>query len=76
MAYTDAEIAEVKKAIQDLTTGNRATMVTKDGRTVQYQRASLPDLRAQLKIMLAENLAASGSGRRSRTRYAVTNKGL
>ena len=75
MAYTEAEIAEVKQAIHDLTTGNRATMVTKDGRTVQYQRTSLPELRAQLRIMLAENQAAAGS-RRTRTRYAVTNKGL
>lgn len=71
MAYTQDEIDQVRQAILDLTNGHRATMVTKDGRTVQYQRASLPDLRAQLKLMVD-----STTERRSRTRYVVTNKGL
>lgn len=75
MAYSDAEIAKVRQAIIDLTTGDRATMITKDGRTVQYQRASLPDLRSQLSVMITAN-QSDKPGRRSRTCHAVTSKGL
>lgn len=72
MAYTQSEIDQVRQAILDLTNGQRATMVVKDGRTIQYQRASLPELRAQLRMMIA----ATSDAQKSRTRYVVTNKGL
>lgn len=74
MAYTTDDLAQVKQAILDLATGNRATMVTKDGRTVQYARADIDKLRA-LERTIAADLQPAAS-RRSRTRYTVTSKGL
>lgn len=74
MAYTADDLAQVKQAILDLATGNRATMVTKDGRTVQYARADIGKLRA-LERTIADGLNRTHS-RRSRTRMTVTGKGL
>ncbi len=74
MAYTTDDLAKIRQAILDLAAGNRATMVTKDGRTVQYARADIDKLRA-LERTISGELKAS-TGRRTRTRYAVTNKGL
>ncbi|WP_136247943.1 gpW family head-tail joining protein [Halomonas borealis] len=76
MAYTTAELAQVRQAILDLATGNRATMVTKDGRTVQYARADIDKLRDLERTIAAELQSQDGTRRRSRTRYAVTSKGL
>lgn len=74
MAYTADEHAQVKQAILDLAVGRRATMVTKDGRTVQYARADMGRLQA-LERSMSESLQPSG-GRRTRTRQVVTSKGL
>jgi len=74
MAYTTDDLTRVRQAILDLAEGKRATMVTKDGRTVQYARADIDKLRA-LERTIAADLQPATS-RRSRTRYAVTNKGL
>jgi len=74
MAYTTDDLAKVRQAILDLASGNRATMVTKDGRTVQYARADIDKLRA-LERTIAADLQPT-TGRRSRTRYTVTSKGL
>ena len=73
MAYTDTDLAQVKQAILDLAAGNRASLVTKDGRTVQYARADIDKLR-DLERTIAGRLNADSGGRR--TRYAVTSKGL
>ncbi|MDR5867291.1 gpW family head-tail joining protein [Halomonas koreensis] len=75
MAYTADDLAQVKQAILDLAAGRRATMVTRDGRTVQYARADIAKLRDLERTISAQLNAASG-GRRSRTRYAATSKGL
>ncbi|NIC05256.1 gpW family head-tail joining protein [Billgrantia bachuensis] len=72
MAYTADDLAQVRKAILDLASGARVTMVVKDGRTVQYAQTDISKLR-ELERTITGSLK---TGRRSRTRYAVTSKGL
>lgn len=73
MAYTADDLAQVRKAILDLASGARVAMVVKDGRTVQYAQADINKLR-ELERSIAGSLKATAG--RSRTRYAVTSKGL
>lgn len=72
MAYTTEQLAEVRQAIVDLAAGKRVTMITKDGRTVQYAPADINKLR-DLERTMAASLQ---TGTRTRTRHAVTSKGL
>lgn len=74
MAYTPEQLAEVRQAITDLAAGKRVTMITHGGRTVQYAATDINKLR-DLERTMAASLHAQ-SGRRSRTRYAITSKGL
>lgn len=73
MAYTAEQLAQVRQAIVDLGTGARVTRITHNGRTVEYGEVDLPKLR-DLERTIASGLQANT--RRTRTRYAVTNKGL
>lgn len=75
MAYTADQLAEVRQAITDLAAGKRVTSITRNGRTVDYAAADLSKLRSLEREMAADLHAQSGA-RRSRTRYAVTSKGL
>ncbi|WP_417788214.1 gpW family head-tail joining protein [Stutzerimonas xanthomarina] len=75
MAYTPEQLAEVRQAIIDLSTGKRVVSITQNGRTVQFDRTGLPDLQA-LESTIANSVAAQVGRRRSRTRLVMTNKGL
>lgn len=74
MAYTTDDLAQVRKAILELASGARVSMIVKDGRTVQYASTDIDKLRALERTIAGEIKA--GSGRRTRTRYTVTSKGL
>lgn len=77
--YTRADLAQVKQAIIDLTTGQRVTSISKDGRTVQFAQTDLEKLRS-LERYIKEELAAADARlkrhRRTRTVYTRTSKGL
>lgn len=73
MAYTAEQLAQVRQAIIELSTGARVVSVTHNGRTVQYAASRLADLRA-LERAMQDSLAADN--RRRRTRRVVTSKGL
>ena len=75
MAYTTEQLAEVRQAIFELSTGARVTRITHNNRTVQYAEVDLPQLRA-LKREIMDGLQAQSAKRRSRTRQAITAKGL
>lgn len=75
MAYTTSELAQVRRAIIDLSTGKQVTRITKDGRTLEYATADLEKLRA-LEREIASSLLPDKQRRRTRTRYVVTSKGL
>ena len=72
MAYTTDQLAAVRQAIIDLSTGQRVVSITHNGRTVQYAQTDINKLR-ELERTIAGSLK---TGRRSRTRFAVTSKGL
>lgn len=72
MAYTQADLDAVQKAIVSLATGRRATMVQfSGGNMVQYAQAQLDELRA-----LATSIERQLNVSRPRTRYFTTKKGL
>lgn len=73
MAYTTEQLAQVRQAIIELSTGARVVSVTHNGRTVQYAASRLADLRT-LERAMQDSLAADG--RRRRTRRVITSKGL
>lgn len=75
MGYTEEDLQQIRRAILDLASGQRVARVTKDGRTIEYSgSADLTKLReVERQIM---SYLASGSRRRSRTRYVKTSKGL
>lgn len=75
MAYTTAELAQVRQAIIDLSTGKQVTRITKDGRSVEYATTDLSKLRA-LERDIVTGLQSAATRRRSRTRFVVTGKGL
>tara|TARA_B100000929_G_scaffold225524_1_gene181845 strand:- start:2386 stop:2613 length:228 start_codon:yes stop_codon:yes gene_type:complete len=75
MANTSEQLAEVRQALVDLATGKRVVSITQNGRTVQFDRAGLPELEA-LEYRLKSELRAQTGKRRSRTRLVMTNKGL
>ncbi|MGE4534663.1 gpW family head-tail joining protein [Halomonas sp.] len=74
MAYTAEQLDQLRQAILDLSLGKRIARITHNGRTVEYESADLEKLRAMERQVAADVQAQAG--RRSRTRYAVTNKGL
>lgn len=59
MAYTQADLDQVKQAILDLATGDRVTQVTVDGRTTQWQQSSIADLR-ELRNEIEQQLGQGG----------------
>lgn len=75
MAYTASELAQVRRAIIDLSTGQQVTRITKDGRTVEFAAADLDKLRSLEREIIA-SLMPTKDRRRTRTRYVVTSKGL
>lgn len=75
MAYTTSELAQVRRAIIDLSTGQQVTRITKDGRTLEYATADLDKLRS-LEREIVSSLLPTKERRRTRTRYVVTSKGL
>lgn len=75
MAYTTDELAQVRRAIIDLSTGQQVTRITKDGRTVEFAAADLDKLRSLEREIIA-SLMPTKDRRRTRTRYVVTSKGL
>ena len=75
MAYTTAELAQVRQAIIDLSTGKQVTRIAKDGRTVEYATTDLNKLRALERDIVA-GLQSTAARHRTRTRYVVTGKGL
>lgn len=75
MAYTPEQLAEVRQAIIDLSTGKRVVSITKNGRTVQFDRTGLPELEA-LEYRIKADMKAQTGKRRTRTRLVMTNKGL
>ncbi|MDL4861439.1 gpW family head-tail joining protein [Halomonas elongata] len=74
MAYTEDDLAEVRRAILDLTTGKRVARITYNGRTVEYSGSGdltkLREVERQIVAYLASNK------RRTRTRSVRTSKGL
>lgn len=74
MAYTETELTQIRKAIVDLSTGQQVARITKDGRTVEYARTALEDLR-QLERDITSQLQRQQK-RQTRTRYVITSKGL
>ena len=73
MAYTQEDLQAVSKAVIDLATGRRVTMVQfSGGHMVQYEQIQLEELRA-LETTIARQLAAAT---RPRTRFFRTSKGL
>lgn len=75
MAYTPEQLAEVRQAIIDLSTGKRVVSITQNGRTVQFDRTGLPELEA-LEYRIKADMKAQTGKRRTRTRLVMTNKGL
>lgn len=75
MAYTTEQLAEVRQAIIDLSTGKRVVSISQNGRKVDFDRTNLPELET-LESRIAHGLAAQSGRRRSRTRLVMTNKGL
>lgn len=74
MAYTAEQLAEVRKAIVDLGTGQRVVSITQNGRTVQFAQTDINKLR-DLERTIAASLIPVNQ-RKSRTRYVTTSKGL
>ncbi len=54
MAYTQADLTNVEKAIVDLATGTRKTRFVIDGDVVEYSVVQLPDLRSLRGEIAAE----------------------
>ncbi|UYV20924.1 gpW family protein (plasmid) [Halomonas qaidamensis] len=75
MAFTTEQLAEVRQAIIDLSTGKRVVSITQNGRTVQFDRTGLPELEA-LEYRIKTDIQAQTGKRRTRTRLVMTNKGL
>lgn len=75
MAYTTEQLAEVRQAIIDLSTGKRVVSISQNGRKVDFDRTGLPELET-LESRIAGQLAAQAGRRRSRTRLVMTSKGL
>lgn len=75
MAYTDEQLQQVRQAIADLALGQRVTKITHNGRSVEYAAADIDELRELARVM-GSSLASQANGRRSRTRRAITSKGL
>ncbi len=48
MTYTLEMLIEARKALHDLLLGKSVVSVTKDGRQVQFNQASIADLRAYI----------------------------
>lgn len=75
MAYTADQLDQLRQAILDLSLGNRVARITHNGRTVEYESADLDKLRV-MERQVAADVQAQSAGRRTRTRHAVTSKGL
>lgn len=76
MAWTQAEVDQIRAAVLALATGAREVSVTYAGppsRSVQYEPVDLPNLRSLLAEMQADVLRASGG---ASYRLAATRKGL
>lgn len=73
MAYTEDDLTAVRKAIADLSAGNRVNRVSKGDSMIDYGQADLPQLQA-LENRIISNLNKS-QGRTSCFRVA-TSKGL
>jgi len=76
MAYTAEQLAQVRQAIIDLSSNKTVARITKDGRTVEYAKADLEDLRSLEREIAADVANAGAARRRTRTRMAITSKGL
>lgn len=57
MAYTQADLTNIEKAIIDLASGKRQTRFVIDGDMVEYSAVKLPELRS-LRNEIAEELDA------------------
>jgi gpW len=63
MAYTEADLTSVQKAIQQLVEGKATVSASWNGRTMTYTRASLPELRSLRTEMMQELSDAAGNER-------------
>jgi len=72
--YTEADLAQIRRAILDLASGKRVAKVTRGDRTIEYSGSGdLTKLR-ELERQIVRALAKGK--RRTRTRYTMTSKGL
>lgn len=76
MAFTQADLTNVEKAIIDLATGKRTTRFVIDGDVVEYSTVELPALRI-LRGEIAGELAAADSESGTVSAFCFTGgKGL
>lgn len=77
MSYTSDDLAEVRKAIIDLGTGQQVVSVRQaNGKTLTYRAPDLGELQAVEARIFREMAKASNTKTRSRTRLVITSKGL
>lgn len=77
--YTEADRVVVRQALTDLLLGKRVQQVTIAGKTIQYAAGAVSMVKPLLEEELAkidEYLDAKAGRRRSRSRRAITSKGL
>lgn len=75
--YTETDLADVRQAIADLARGQRVTQIrAANGKTWQFQQATLRELRDIESLMQRSIDQAAGRARRTRTRAVITSKGL
>ena len=73
MAFTSSDLTSVETAIINLAKGDQIVSVTVQGRTTQYNQASLPQLR-ELRAEIRSDIATTNST--ARYSLASTSKGL
>ncbi|MBU1567444.1 MAG: hypothetical protein KJ630_17695 [Proteobacteria bacterium] len=76
MAYTQADLTNVEKAIIDLATNRRPVKFVIDGEVVEYSAVELPQLRALRNEIAAEVSAADPTSGASRSFVVYGGKGL
>lgn len=74
MAYTQADLTNVERAIVDLATGKTAVKFVVDGDVVEYQRIDLPQLRS-LRNEIAGDLEVSNPESESLTSFSIIHGG-
>lgn len=74
--YTVEDLDQIRQAIIDLASGTRVARVTKDGRTIEYSGSGDLDKLREVRREILASLNTTDNKRRTRTRQAITSKGL